>query len=584
MNLEVPRVVAPATFRDHCVIDPRWLALASAEGAPTQLFAWHPKVQVALTLVSKNEIHLDRFASLPRGVRGIDLAVDASAYKTSFFEASDVLKRVLEIAASSYPLLLAEMRNVSAQVRSRALHTYAAASSLRLIRILQRFEGFLYAEDDRLILRLFPDLPNLRKQIGPMIGLPYLHPVNTLAYGPEAASGFLVARICEKNEDRYQKLTLPRSAAEAAQEQRPGPEQLFFGWIVPQWLLFREQVLPEASSWWISELSDETGQRRFSRSNESPWSGPSARTLPLPDQFEDWPASLFEVREVAPSLTAWTRQQPATAPSASAQGPAQPSTSPAPISARHSRVLCFAAAQVEFAALLESFNVDFGTGQPVSIDNGNYHAVEFVDPQNTGRWYIVALSHHGQVESAIKVARLVPLVQPDITLMVGMCMGMPSRKLPVGTVIVPNEVWSFDHQRVTGRGTEYRPHGSQEDNSLYAIARIVASEKLGYRLVVDKALATSNAKVENMASELVKNIEDSFPDAAAYDMEGWGFYRGVGGPRCLWIKAVADSGEAQGTGHEEKTRKNSIQGTATANAIHFALLLVRKAVQVIPIA
>ncbi len=584
MSLEDRAITDRATFRDHCVVDPGWLALASAPDAPALPFVWHSKIRAVLDLIAANAANLDRYAGM-QGTGagdGQDQALSASAYKASFFGHHDVLERVLLKAASSYSLLVARLGNAPVDLRSRALHTYAAAAALRLVGILQRFEGALYTSDDRPVLRLFPDLPNFRGQFGPMIGLPYRHPVNGLAYGAEAESGFLVARICGESESAYQNLSLTRFDAEGWQERRPGPAHLFYGWVLPQWLLFRDEPVPDEAVWWITELRDEIGQRRFARSNESPWSGPGARTLPLPHQYGDWPVSLFEPQELAPSLTAWVLRRPVS------EGPpvAAEVTLDLPPSThalvRETRVLCVAAAQVEFTAALERLENEFGAGRPVSIGEGSDHAVEFVDRENAVRWFIVVLSFQGQVESTAKVARLVPLLRPDITLMVGMCMGMPKRRLPVGTVIVPNEVWSFDHQRLTEGGTEIRPHGSQEDNPLYEVARIVGARKFSYRLVVDKGLASASAKVENMKSDLIRRVENAFPDAAAYDMEGWGFYKGAGGASCLWIKGVADSGEAQGVQEDDRSRKQSVQGDATANALDFALLLVREAVKIQP--
>jgi hypothetical protein len=81
---------------------------------------------------------------------------------------------------------------------------------------------------------------------------------------------------------------------------------------------------------------------------------------------------------------------------------------------------------------------------------------------------------------------------------------------------------------------------------------------------------------------LVKQIEAFLPDVAAFDMEGWGFYRAAADVDCLWIKAVADSGEAQSHTNKARASKQDTQATVTDNAIEFAVLLVREFVRARP--
>ena len=70
--------------------------------------------------------------------------------------------------------------------------------------------------------------------------------------------------------------------------------------------------------------------------------------------------------------------------------------------------------------------------------------------------------------------------------------------------------------------------------------------------------------------------QSAFPDAAAFDMEGWGFYRAGDGRQCLWIKAVADAGEAQDASHSGREEKRTTQSNATNQATDFAVQLVRE--------
>jgi nucleoside phosphorylase len=240
-------------------------------------------------------------------------------------------------------------------------------------------------------------------------------------------------------------------------------------------------------------------------------------------------------------------------------------------------ILCVAAATVELSAIHRYLSVEFGEAAQVALDGGEDYALQYTDPLSKARWFVVTLSFQGQSEAALEVRNLSHLIKPTILLMVGMCMGIPSKGLKVGTVVVPNEVTVFDHERLTASGIEYRPHGDRVDNGLYKLARILgASEKLTYRVVTDKGLASASRKIEDPGAILMGVIQKTFQDVAAYDMEGWGFYRAGAGQQCLWIKAVADSGEAPAPGSSGQEAKHGVQSVSTDNAIAFAILLVRR--------
>ncbi|WP_139379578.1 hypothetical protein [Zoogloea sp. LCSB751] len=247
-------------------------------------------------------------------------------------------------------------------------------------------------------------------------------------------------------------------------------------------------------------------------------------------------------------------------------------------------VLCVAAAQVEFDTVRAQLVSDFGNGTTKSLNGGKYYIVQFIDPHNGVHWHLAGQTFQGQVDAALTVGKIVEILRPSITLMVGMCMGMPKRKLEVGTVVVPNEVIAFDHQRHTSNGTEYRAHGDRVDNGLYRLARTMDTTGRAYKVVLDKGLASASIKIEARNSKLVEHIERSCPDAVVFDMESSGFYRAAEQSECLWVKAVADSGEAQGAANEEREQKHVVQTNVTKNALDFAIALVREYFIVEPLA
>lgn len=240
-------------------------------------------------------------------------------------------------------------------------------------------------------------------------------------------------------------------------------------------------------------------------------------------------------------------------------------------------VLCIAAAVTEFSAVRAYLKEQFGEEGIVRLNAGDEESLfEYKDPENGATWYLGGLAFQGETEAAAYAKSLQGRLKTSLVLMVGMCMGMPKHNVSVGTVIVPNEVFSFDHQRITSGGSQYRPHGREVVNGPHNIARLVSTDPdLKFKVRVDKGLASANSKVENVDSVLVDFIENSFPDAIAYDMEGWGFYRAGKSGRYLLIKAVADKGEHQNQDSDGQAAKQGIQSTVSVNAAAFAIRVAR---------
>lgn len=241
------------------------------------------------------------------------------------------------------------------------------------------------------------------------------------------------------------------------------------------------------------------------------------------------------------------------------------------------KVLCIAAAQVEYEVITQRLTTDFGAGKIVYLDDErDQHAVRYCDPKNGSHWFLASLAFQGGTEASGMVSHMFRSLVPDLTLMVGMCMGMPGRELPVGSVLVPNEVSGFDHRRLTEEGEQFRGHSMSADTSLFNVARLLTGFSRPYRVIADKGLASSSVKIEAADSALVGHIHKAFPDAIAFDMEGFGFYRGLrGNNKSLWVKGVADNGESQVGTTGGRDAKQVDQRRATENAIDFAIDVVR---------
>lgn len=575
-----------ATFKEHCVVSEAWLAKAYSSKLP---FHWHPKILGVLELVKANGEDLDKYVERAKSAGAGKFVSDVAQYKRRFFEASCNLDGVLDRVREGYPRLLEQLgsRDLSDILRARALHTFAGAAALTLIKALQLFEKVLVSEQGGVIVRMFTDLPSLSSTHTPMIVLPYRHAVNGLAYGYEVDNGLVRARICAVYEDSYQKVSLPRHEAEYWQDFQPGPEHLYFGWVLPQWLVAGFGELPPLPTWSISVLSDAKGNERYIKNNDPEWAEGLKSSLLLDADYVGLKDDFFALSRIAPGLTVWVFPRTAGACEIDAESEA---TEPggqlsdeqlgaASEAGRMPIVLCIAAAHVEFVAARERFSTEFGKARKMSMAGETDHAVVFTDASSGTLWVLTVQSFQAEVDAALKAQRLVLTLKPHVTLMIGMCMGIGDQAF--GTVVVPNEVRGFDHQRSTPAGLEYRPHGDLTDNPLYGFARIFDASPLSYKVVVDKGLASASAKLEDVSGLLLKQITTNFPDAVAYDMEGWGFYRGVkaarndGRERCLWIKGVADNGETQNTTPEAKEAKKGQQALATSNALDFAIKLMR---------
>lgn len=243
-------------------------------------------------------------------------------------------------------------------------------------------------------------------------------------------------------------------------------------------------------------------------------------------------------------------------------------------SVRTRSILCIAAATVEFKTAKKIMDTKFGAGDIRALDNDMYSVV-YADSNSDSSWYLASMPFQAQLEAATIVAKLVATLKPDFVLMVGMCMGMPKRAYRIGTVVVPNEVFSLDHTRLTTEGTVYRPHAERVTNGLYSLARILGVNA-DYEVVTDKGLACASTKIENSNAGLIPYIESSLPDVAAFDMEGGAFYRALEGKNCLWIKGVADSGEPQLETKSGQDGKLATQEDATTNAVDFAIKIMQQ--------
>jgi nucleoside phosphorylase len=248
------------------------------------------------------------------------------------------------------------------------------------------------------------------------------------------------------------------------------------------------------------------------------------------------------------------------------------------------KILCIAAAPIEFASINKLLKSELGEGKIVKIGEGkNFDPVQsYLDARSGTQWYIASQDSQGNGSATIDVGRLAQRIQPDHVIMVGMCMALPHSELPPGTVVVPDALFSLEHQRATTTGTEFRPRGMEGNSGLQRLAKLIPTNDLGFKVVFGKKLASASVKIEDPKAEIVEYLQNFAKDVVAFDMEGWGFYKGAEEFSCLWIKAVADAGERQATAGEGRDDKQSVQADVTTNAIRFAFDLIRQVAEMEP--
>ena len=176
--------------------------------------------------------------------------------------------------------------------------------------------------------------------------------------------------------------------------------------------------------------------------------------------------------------------------------------SPAPDASPKTSVLCVAAAAVEHEVVRLRLTNEFAPEKVVVLDQQKTQfGLEFTDPRTGVVWYLVGQAFQGAVDAGVLSTHWSHLLHPSVALMVGMCMGLPGKGLSPGTVVVPNEVYGFDHRRLTKDGERFRPHGGETDNGLYAVARLLSERQTDYKVVADKGLASASTKIEDARAD-----------------------------------------------------------------------------------
>lgn len=248
------------------------------------------------------------------------------------------------------------------------------------------------------------------------------------------------------------------------------------------------------------------------------------------------------------------------------------------------KVLCVAAAPVELNSINKFLREQLGNGEIVKIGEGkNFDPCQhYFDAKSNVHWFLASQDAQGNTSATTDVGRLARKIEPDHVIMVGMCMGLPESNLTPGTVVVPDALFSLEHQRAVKSGTEFRPVGMQGNSGLQRLAKLIPTDDFDFNVIFGKKLASASIKIEDPSSEIVDYLDEFAKDVVAFDMEGWGFYKGADDYSCLWIKAIADKGDPPAPSSEGREEKQIIQSDVTTNAIRFAFRLIQQVAELKP--
>lgn len=164
-------------------------------------------------------------------------------------------------------------------------------------------------------------------------------------------------------------------------------------------------------------------------------------------------------------------------------------------------------------------------------------------------------------------------LKPGAVVMVGIAFGVDEEKLPVGSVLVSQQLQGYELQRV----------GTEEDGDVDVTPRgdkVTASPRLLDRLKtaaltwpggqVKPGLLLSGSKlIDNLAFR--QRLQREFPEAIGGEMEGVGLYAAAAVKNVEWILAKAVCDFADGLKGQEKKQRQELAADAAASFVVYAI-------------
>jgi len=254
-------------FMADCVVDPKSLdGILGARNVPTIRF--HPALTAQVARIEDWWANFDDKAKIfPWFADKPELRTrDLTWTKARLREHRDKIQSVLCGVPEAMARAVAVSVDAPTVLREALLGQLARFTALQIIRLLQFTEGYL-PDEGPVVHTCFPTLPKVPGWLVDLI--PTRSAIGALVFKEEQ---FLRARVGE-SESSHESLVMPRYRAQVLHKSGAvGDEDLYYEWVVPQWIHYRfERPLPDKAQWRVWVLRDDLNRECYMSSAKRPW-------------------------------------------------------------------------------------------------------------------------------------------------------------------------------------------------------------------------------------------------------------------------------------------------------------------------
>lgn len=247
------------------------------------------------------------------------------------------------------------------------------------------------------------------------------------------------------------------------------------------------------------------------------------------------------------------------------------------------RVLIVTALALEFLAVRAHLQDVKEKELPLGMiaDSGRFEA-------GSRSWVVSVIeTGMGNERAALETERAIQALDPQLVLFVGIAGGIKG-DVGLGDVIVPYKVYTYDYGK-DGDRFNSRPEAPEPSYRAFQRALAVGRDDAWHRSirvpdhlalsrnpprVSSKAIAAGGKVVAGLESRTASLIREHFSDAAAVEMEGYGFLRALHAHpdrQALVIRGISDLVD-----HKVATDAQGWQSIAAANAAGFAFAFLSR--------
>jgi nucleoside phosphorylase len=175
----------------------------------------------------------------------------------------------------------------------------------------------------------------------------------------------------------------------------------------------------------------------------------------------------------------------------------------------------------------------------------------------------------GNAKAALNTSKLLDVLRPDLTVFIGIAGGR--KEAQIGSVVVANLVYNYESGKESQQGFFPRPRianlSPKSESLLTAFLANVRGQDKAYE-VYFKPIACGEKLVANTKGISASLVEDTYGDALALEMEGFGYLSALDGTNinAALVRGISDRLDKKG---EEEDH-----ATAIANATDLALRLI----------